>query len=230
MGVNLSGQIPGNPSQVGSVFDLLHNGAGPIGTAIGQGFTALVDGIASALAGGIAKGNPFYQISEATKPFRDGQRDIQDRIDLLSPLLDYGAVTLAERGNRGNGKLGFYDQVGPLRGMEVLSGGGFKLLDKGLWDIDVQLEPSTVLLDFGIFVTTKVEIRVLRPNGSTYAVRDIVTGYGNRHTMNGRMSVVVPEAGYRIEVWCTEIRTLRTFDSGERSSILAVQHISRKTS
>ena len=229
MGVNLSGETPTNPGAGKSLFDLLKTGSGDLGAALGRSLDSIATDIAAALRGTLDGRNPFYKISEATKPFRDGQRDLENRVDLLSPLLDYGAVALSRDGNRDTGRLGFTDQIGPMRGVEKLASGGLRFLDKGLWLITLQLQPDQVILDFNIFVRTAVEIRVKRPDGDVYSVRDIITGYGNEHTMTGVMPVVVPDPGYTVEIWCTEIRTLRKFVAGERASILTAQHITRKT-
>lgn len=158
---------------------------------------------------------------------RDGQLDISNRTDLLSPLLDYGSAYMNAVTPIANPiTLPFTNQVGPMRGCE-LAGGRIRLLDKGLWDVRCQVWFNGV----GAIQTSTVnwEIRVLRPDTSLYSVTAATFSSDQRTSSTNVASVVVPEAGYLVEAYVSFIASGRVVDGGPSRNRLTVQHISRDT-
>ncbi|AZA08691.1 hypothetical protein [Corynebacterium pseudopelargi] len=171
----------------------------------------------------------FERVAEA---FQDGQLALKNRLDLLSPLLDYGSAYMKEQGGflqfgNNHGRMRFDQQLGPMRGCELVDG-GIRLLDKGLWDIRAQLAFGGNALGLGAGYV-KWMVRVYRPDGSLFSEQVGVEDNQNTITSTIVSSVVVPEPEYTVIVEVAWIHGSRLLLGGPSNTRLVVQHISRKT-
>lgn len=228
MGVDLSRSTaaPGG----GSMLDRIGSESGGLGAALGQGFSGLIGGIGNALRGIFTPGGLFAPVGEAMKPIHDGQHELKDRTDLLSPLLDYGTVFAPEEGRRhGLGFVPLTRQLGPMRGCELINdhNGGIRLLGKGLWDIRAQ-----VTFDYVVTVLEPevmgVQIRVYRPNGTLYSVQNYQEKSSAVTTCTIVSSVVVPASDYRVGVYIGANVDRRGLLGGPAWTRLTAQHISNE--
>lgn len=189
---------------------------GGIGKAFEAGLRGIVDGLSSIF-------DPVRKAGEAAK---DGQVDLNDRLDLLSPLLDYCSVSAAPgKGDAMNGKglFPFNYQIGPARGATPVDD-MIRLEGEGLWDIRCMVTVNEMMFD-GYY---QVNVRVLHPDGKTVYSEQSAHGWaltGSTETIV--TSVVVPEPGYIVGCWVYAAGP-RGYKSGPRWSRLTVQHISRK--
>ena len=213
------------PQWSGSPQDLsaLTKAGSGLGQGLASGFNNLIAGIGNALRGIFDVDGLFAPIGRAAAEIRDGQLDLNNRVDLLSPLQDYGSVYMpGGRELRGAITIPFTEQIGPMQGCERFNE-GIRLLGKGLWDIRAQVTWSWVLL-----LTDAVtwEVRVYRPDGSIFSRQTAYTTAANSVTGTIVSSVVVPEAGYYVQVQITNIAIGRGIIGGPAWTRLTVQHIS----
>lgn len=160
------------------------------------------------------------------KDINDGQLDLNHRTDLLSPLLDYGSAyanTVAGIFNKG--QVGFTNQIGPMQGCRLVSG-RIVLDDKGLWDIRCQLWIDSIAVVSGM---VEWEIRVLRPDGSIFSFQRTRLDSQEIFSSTNITSVVVPDPGYQVQIFITEMAPGRGAIGGPGLNRLTVQHISRRT-
>ena len=157
----------------------------------------------------------------------DGQVALTERTDLLSPLLDYGSVYASTSNDISNtGQFSYSNQVGPMQNCH-LSGGRIILDEQGLWNISARIYIALTFSPVGGGVAW--EVRVLRPDGSIFSTtEDVFTDTGNQ-TREINTSVVVPGAGYQIQVYVRALLVGRWINGGPHRSRLTVQHISRST-
>lgn len=202
----------------------LQGALGHLRSGLKDGFLA---GVADALRGVVRPG--FEAVADA---FRDGQLALNNRVDLLSPLVDYGSAYMETTGGFlqfGNnyGPMVFNRQIGPMRNCE-LRDGGILLKDAGLWDVHAQLTFGGNVLNVG---SGRVDwtIRVYRPDGSQFSEQ-------RGREWNTRLvssliisSVVVPAPGYLVKVEIDWIHGSRELPGGPANTRLRVQHISRRT-
>lgn len=225
MGVNLSGQVPKDPGN-DNILDRLGGEAGGLGKAIGDGLNNIVKGIGNALRGIFDPNGVFAPIGAAAQEIRDGQLDLQHRIDLIPKILDYGSVFIPKSGKfSGSGTLSFTEQLGPMRGVEQ-SGKGMKLLAAGLWDIRMSYTTSWILTNVAAEVV--VTLRVKRPDGSVYSEQKSRIQDPDTTTQTLISSVVVPDPGYTVEAHVSQSAT-RGMLGGPAWSRLTVQRIDDRT-
>ncbi len=156
----------------------------------------------------------------------DGQLELNDRVDLLSPLQDYGSCYASGSGNLINtGRVPFNKQIGPMIGCH-LDSNGIVLEEEGLWDIRARLAFSWTI--GGGAQTWR--IRVYRPDGSLFSEQLDYSSESNENTREMNTSVVVPAPNYRVEVWITALIALRATIGGPQHNRFTVQHITRDTS
>ncbi|RAV34930.1 hypothetical protein [Corynebacterium heidelbergense] len=171
----------------------------------------------------------------AAAQIRDGQQDLNDRADLLSPLMDYCSA-FAPPDNNGHARFGiglipFTSQIGPARNVRIRDDGRFELLDKGLWDIRAHVVPSWT----GVTVPNiSVSIRVYSPYGDTYETasrlfseQTSIEKTSNVTSFSLVSSVVVDKPGYIAGVYVDDANNGRGILGGPRFSRFTVQHISR---
>lgn len=180
----------------------------------------LLNDLATALSGGGVFGpGPLRDI-------RDGQLDLNNRTDLLSPLLDYGsAYANTQAGIFNKGQVGFTNQIGPMQGCRLVNG-RIRLGDRGLWDIRCQLWIDSIAVLSGM---VEWEIRVLRPDGSTFSFQRTRLDSREIFSSTNITSVVVPDSGYQVQIFITEMAPGRGAIGGPGLNRLTVQHISRRT-
>lgn len=199
------------------------------GSVFGNLLGFVVGGIADALRGIFTPGGLFSPVGDAMQEFRDGQEDLTDRTDLLSPLLDYGSAFI-DPDNRvhGTGYAVFSRQLGPMRGCELItdSQGGIRLLDKGLWDIRVHLTADGIV-QISSNAPFRYELRVFTPSGVLFSRQIFHANDMDPLTGTVVSSVVVDEPGYRVRVYVLKMASRRGVLGGPAWSRLAVQHIAR---
>lgn len=188
---------------------------GGIGKAFQEGLKGLTGGL-----GGI-----FGSIVGAGKVVRDGQDELTNRADLLSPLLDYCSVSTPPGSGdalKGTGLVPFTYQIGPRRGATPV-GGRIRLDDKGLWDLRAMVTTSWIVAGG----EARAYLRVLRPDGETvFSEQGHFTSTLSSQTLTLVSSVVVPEPGYFVDVWVTAA-SARGWWTGPQWTRLTAQHMSR---
>ncbi|WP_156968687.1 hypothetical protein [Corynebacterium freneyi] len=187
----------------------------------------LLAGIADALKGVARPG--FEAVADA---FQDGQLALKNRLDLLSPLLDYGSAYMDAQGGflqfgNNHGVMPFNNQIGPMRGCE-LHDNGIRLLAAGLWDVRCQMAFSGNTLGVGNG-TVEWYIRVYRPDGVLFSQQVGIEANVWTKTSTIVSSVVVPEPGYVVKVEVKWIHGSRKLLGGPTNNRLVVQHISNRT-
>jgi hypothetical protein len=151
MGVSLNTSGISNPNSRGFV-DGFESGALSLGSAIANGFTGLINGIANAL-GGTKDNSIFDPIAESSRIANEaavsaGQSRLAESIDAAQ---FYGATWRSTNVNSGGGGslfaasntqwsyLAMDNNTGPLKGCHIDSAGLLVLDRKGLWDIKVKV-------------------------------------------------------------------------------------------
>lgn len=209
-------------------------------------FSSIVKAIVRAIMGGFTPGgtdvpgmpagaNPLAFLSDLMgqrwdqlDEVADGQLDLNDRTDLLSPLLDYGSAYASTASDITNtGQYAYDYQIGPMRSCYIWHG-RIILLDKGLWDIRARIFISFTVSPIGHDVGW--EVRVLRPDGSIFSSTEDVFTSPSSQTREINTSVVVPDAFYQVQVFVKTLLVGRGINGGPNRSRLTVQHISRDTS
>lgn len=173
--------------------------------------------------------NMFGQHS-VVEQIHDGQLELNDRVELLSPLEDYGSCySLGEGGLlvNGTGVKKFDRQIGPMTGCHLDGSGRIVLEDQGLWKIDARMSFSWTAIPGGSEL--RWYVRVLRPNGTVFSEMMDRVFDSNYTTRNISMSVVVPDEGYKVEVFVSTIVGGREIFGGPSQNILTVHHITRST-
>ncbi|RVW06215.1 hypothetical protein EF834_01805 [Rhodococcus spongiicola] len=175
------------------------------------------------ISGGVLGG--FDKVKDAGNGFRDGQLGLNERTDLLSPLLDYGSAYMdTDRGLTQVGPCDFSNQIGPMQGCHLLFG-RIVLEDQGLWDIRCQLWFDWTLVGSA----AEWEIRILRPNGTVFSRMKAKLSENSATSSTNICSVVVPAADYQVQAYVTTLAVGRGILGGPDRSRLTVQHISRDT-
>lgn len=168
------------------------------------------------------------------KAWSDGQLLLNYRLDLLSPLLDYGSAYMEAKG----GFLSFGDnygdmpivrQVGPMRGCEIIDSGGIQLNAAGLWDIRLMMTfgKTTSSLSSG---RIDMRVKVLAPDGTIFSQAWCFDDANKAVTEVITTSVVVPEPGYQVKVEVSWVHGSRQIVGGPANNRLIVQRITNPTS
>lgn len=202
----------------------LQGALGKLQTGVRDGFLA---GIADALRG-VVRAPLFQGVADA---FEDGQVALKNRLDLLSPLLDYGSAYMDAQGGflqfgDNHGIMPFTNQIGPMRNCE-LHDNGIRLLAPGLWDVRCQMAYGNNALGVGNG-TVEWYIRVYGPDGALFSEQVGLEANVWTKTSTIVSSVVVPEAGYVVKVEVKWIHGSRKLLGGPRNNRLVVQHISNR--
>ena len=228
MGVDLARTTPSAGG--GNILDRIGSESGGLGQGLASGLTGIIGGIADAINGIFTPGGLFSSIGLSMQGIRDGQLDLEDRTDLLSPLLDYGSAFIdpANLGSGGVGPVPFSKQLGPMRGCEMIgdTSGGIRLLDEGLWDIRVHVSMDSF---FSVTASgqTRLRLQVWSPDGALYSEQISNLSDINVLTLTVSSSVVVPESGYRVRARLSTNVSGRRALGGPAWSRLTVQHIAR---
>lgn len=156
------------------------------------------------------------------------QEELNNRQDLLSPLLDYGSVYMGTATPVAQPMtLPFGNQVGPMRGCRRV-GSRIELLDQGLWDIRCQVWVNEVPAP-GLTGVVNWEVRVLRPDLTVYSIQAQTNETQRPYSQTAVASVVIPEPGYFVEAYLSFVASFRSLRGGVNFNRLTVQHISRDT-
>lgn len=183
---------------------------------------------------------PLQQIFAGLRPpgwekvaeaFEDGQTALKNRLDLLSPLLDYGSAYMDAQGGflqfgNNHGVMPFSNQIGPMRNCE-LHDNGIRLLAAGLWDVRCQMAYGNNALGVGNG-TVEWYVRVYRPDGTLFSEQVGLEANVWTKTSTIVSSVVVPDAGFVVKVEVSWIHGSRKLLGGPRNNRLVVQHISNR--
>ena len=162
-------------------------------------------------------------LKDRADAFEDGQIELNGRTDLLSPLLDYGSAYMDTSGGFSNvGQAWFVHQVGPMQKCH-LDQGRIILEEEGLWDIRASMWFDSTGLGGGV----GWNVRVLRPNGTLFSEKMEYFDDTKARSALSISSVVVPAAGYQVQVYVTVIAATRGIIGGVQRNRLTVQHISR---
>lgn len=190
---------------------------GNIGGAIVSGLSGVIGGVASWL----------LPVARPAKSIKDGQTALNDEVELISPLLDYGAVsTPPGRGNAmtGSGRIPFNFKIGAMEGVHI-EDNTLVLEDIGVWDLRGQVTAA------GTFFTgepMKVWLRVLKPDGRTvHSQQAHFASTMNAITIPIVTCVMVKEPGYRVDMYVWARDGGRGWWRGPEWTRLVVQHISR---
>lgn len=183
----------------------------------GEFFSSALADIASAFLGKY-RGNDanLLQIS-------DGQLELSDRLELLSPLLDYCSVSTppgSGDARKGTGRIPFNFQIGPKRNVSLVED-ALRLEEPGLWDLRAMVTASWVAVGSEL----RAYLRVLRPDGTIFSEQGHYVSTTSSQTLTLVSSVVVPEPGYFVDVWVTSAGT-RGWWTGPQWTRLTVQRIS----
>lgn len=249
MSVNLSGKVPADPSGPLSWMDTLFGESGGLGDALGGVFKGLFDTIGEILRTGVALGgallsgivngvtgliqtvgqairgllpgsSPFSPIQDA---FEDGQKEIQDRIDLIpqgycSAYMDKN-VNLA-LGTNNLRKMPFRGQLGPNSGAHVDSGGHIVFDEPGTWTVHSVLNARGTAFTGNNNIEMYVSVR--RPDNSIYSEKYVMDSVDtNPGSLVISQPFVIPEPGYYVAVWAWSGRW-RWWNGGTRYSGLTV--------
>lgn len=182
----------------------------------------IIGGIANAVVPSWLPG----PVQQQAQQIRDGQRDLLDRVDLLSPLLDRCSMTTPNMHHRiGNGRLPFTEKLGPSRGVTIMDNGSIRLDERGAWEMSTTVTASWMNI---LRPNVQVYLRVLNPDGginSVYSEQGYWMTTTNEVTMTIVSSVVIEEPGYFVDVYVISPSD-RAFWGGEKWTRLNVSHIS----
>lgn len=183
----------------------------------GQFFSSALVDIASAVLG------KYQGSDESLLQISDGQLELSDRLELLSPLLDYCSVSTppgSGDARKGTGRMPFDYQIGPKRNVSLV-GGALRLEEPGLWDLRAMVTASWVAVGGDL----RAYLRVLRPDGTIFSEQGHYASTTSSQTLTLVSSVVVPAPGYYVDVWVTSAGT-RGWWTGPQWTRLTAQRIS----
>lgn len=199
---------------------------GAIGDLAG-GILNVIGGVASAV---LPSWVP-HAVGQSADQVRDGQRDLLEKTELLSPLLDYISFSTKPGVDYrpGTGRVPFTYQLGPSRGFTDMGDGRIRLDDVGVYDMRCTI--TAAWMGVGTPNNIQAYLRVLKPSGG---INDVFSEQGywmttyNEVTMTIVSSVVVEEPGHFVDAF-TITNGNRAFWGGPKWNRLTVQHITRNT-
>ena len=233
----------------------------PWQSAHGSFFTNIIGGIGKALLAGVSGAanligdwaSSFFNMGRkaayGTEDPTDGQLSLADRADLLAPLLNYGSVFCPVSGANGRavtglGPVPFTEMIGYRRNVELASGGGLKLGEKGTWNYYLHMTSGFLSYSYagndnGWYVPY-LELIVLRPDGSEFSRETVAASinfksssavvgggaswYQTSNVLSG--TVQVPDPDYVVKVEIRGGSNRLPWLGGPRWSRLTVQNIS----
>lgn len=193
-------------------------------------FEGFMQGVATSVAKAIRNTLPTGSIfTPVQQAFKDRQDEVQNDIDLLSNLLDYGSCYAPNDKTRvhGNGYVNFSKQIGPMRGCH-LEGDRLVLEHEGLWDIRAHVVMDAVISVLsGAFAN--ISTRVYTDTGEPYSEQTFAVSGTQTISAAIISSVVVPRPGFYVRVYIENPIDRRGILAGPRWSRLTAQHISDET-
>lgn len=188
---------------------------------IADGVINLVGSIAAAARGLLPSSSPFAPIQEA---FQDGQKEIQDRIDLLPE--GYCSAYMNRNvnmqwGSDGDRLAPFRAQLGPAINARIDAARSCIVFEKtGTWTVHLQVAANGT--SYPGHNGISAELRTWRPDGSLYSVRIVRASPGpDEWSLTLSQPVVIPEPGYYTDVLLKSGRW-RWWPGGTRWSGLTV--------
>lgn len=153
----------------------------------------------------------------------DGQLSLNNRVDLLGALLDYGATYMdSMSGFNKAGLMPFNQQIGPMKGCALLPGGRMRLDHPGQWNIFSQLTVDWLpILDPNVWLIS----RVRTPQGAEYSKKEVRDASPWVMTLTCVHPVVVPAPGFTVEIEA-RFSVVRRVLGGPARNHLVAQHIS----
>lgn len=153
----------------------------------------------------------------------DGQLQLNNRVDLLGALLDYGATYMDQlAGFNVEGLMPFNRQIGPMKGCTLLPDGRLQLDKPGQWNIFSQLTVDWLpILDPNVWLISRVRDSI----GTEYSVKQVRDASNWVMTLSCVHPVVVPAPGYTVEIEA-KFSVIRKVLGGPARNHLVVQHIS----
>jgi len=201
---------------IGGLANIMLSNIGTIAQNIFKGIADALGGLFGGQSG------PLGQIS-------DGQVDLIDQVELISPLLDYGAVSTPPGGGdimHGSGRIPFSYAIGAHRGV-TLEDNSIRLDDIGVWDLRCQV--TTSWTGNPLAQDVKVWLQVLRPDNTVFSQQAHYVSTMKSVTVPIVTAVMVKETGYRVVVWVWTQDGNRGWWRGPEWTRLIAQHITRDT-
>lgn len=162
--------------------------------------------------------------------------DLQDQAQVLEGIIGHASAYMASSPGTTTSpaRMPFTTQSGPLVGVENLGDGRWRLLSKGSWDISAQVEFwGGTLMPPGTFM----RIVTRDPSGGVYHRRAAKASSSDNVTLTNVTNIVVPAAGYTVEVeaWTSALlgvpgATFRGISGGFETTGLYIRKVSQETS
>lgn len=208
------------------------------------GFVRAVMGIFTPGGGGPPiSGNPLAALSDLMSLRWDQAdrhdnaiADLQDQAQVLEGIIGHASAYMASSPGTTTSpaRMPFTTQSGPLVGVENLGDGRWRLLSKGSWDLSAQVEFwGGTLMPPGTFM----RIVTRDPSGGVYHRRAAKASSSDNVTLTNVTNVVVPAAGYTVEVeaWTSALlgvpgATFRGISGGFETTGLYIRKVSQETS
>lgn len=203
---------------IGGILGGVVTAGGAILSGVVGGLAALIGGIADGIKG-IATGI-FQPVNQASETFRDGQKSLSDRLDLIpfgfcSAYMDKN-VNLEWGGNNLR-LMPFKDQLAANRNAHVDTVKSGIVFDKaGTWTVHATLNCRGTAFTGDNNIRMWVSVR--RPDNSIFSEKSVQSSPStNPDTLTLSQPFVVPEAGYFVVVYAWSGRW-RWWDGGTVNS------------
>ena len=207
-----------------------------IGEFIGtlQRVVGVVTGIATGLTGEWGESALLVALRWAQADRHELQiGDLQDKTQVLEGIIGHASFWMPTSPGTTTSitRMPFTAQSGPLVGVQSLGDGRLRLLSRGSWDINAQVEFwGGLLMPPG----TYMRILVRDPSGAPFFYRDAKASTSDNVTVTNVANVVVPASGYTVEVeaWTDSIPiggTTRGIRGGLNTTGLYVRKVSSET-
>lgn len=164
----------------------------------------------------------------------DGQLAINNRLDLIDPMLNYYSAfaPLTDRGHAlfGTGPIAFNQQIGPSRGVSLtktFSSLEYPTFDSaGLWEIDLHIVASWVNSLSPTDMQVRLSVIQQKDGYAAYSEQVAIEKTRECTTFVIRSSVVIPEPGYRVRVDVRSASGTRGWLGGPKWSRLTLRQMS----
>lgn len=206
-------------------------------------------GVAGIITGAVSSVASWFpsEAKETAIAIRDKQEDLNDRQDLVDPLLNYCSLYPPVNGPQssaivGSGTIPFSEIVGYHRNVEVVEPGVIRLKKKGTWDYSIRV--TNAFYSFPVAGTTGYVDHILHviikdPDGVEWSRESmaipqnftssnvIVAGGVSYNPCSGQIigSVQVPKEGYTIEAYIQGHRAMK-WRGGPQWCRMRLQNIS----
>lgn len=211
------------------------------GGGIAGVLSAIANGLLGAITGTFEGGGILGTISDLLNIqwFRVNEHesslaDLQDKTQALEGVIGHASFWMPTSPGTTTSitRMPFTARSGPIVGIEPLGDGRLRLLSRGSWDINAQVEFwGGLLMPPG----TYMRILVRDPAGEPFFLRDAKASTSDNVTLTNVANVVVPTSGYTVEVeaWTDSIPiggTTRGIRGGFNTTGLYIRKVSSETS